>query len=277
MNTFDYNLFNTSLHATSNNLDHFKLLKSVYERNLFKSENKKLLYKLINLTKDKNNLIKSQLYQDIFAVLMVGNNYDKTFLEFGATDGLELSNTYLLENNCGWTGVLCEPSPQWHDILKKNRPNTKIVTECIWNKSNQKLRFFVSDVGVLSTLEEFKESDKLSIPGNTKLRIEKGNLVTVNTISLNELIEKEFNGKSPSYISIDTEGSEYEILKAFDFKKYDPVCFTIEHNFTNLQKDIDEIMKNHNYLRIFKEITAFDAWYVRNDVLNELQKDTSND
>jgi len=277
VNTFDYNLFNTSLHATSNNLDHFKLLKSVYERNLFKSENKKLLYKLINLTKDKNNLIKSQLYQDIFAVLMVGKNYDKTFLEFGATDGLELSNTYLLENNCGWTGVLCEPSPQWHDILKKNRPNTKIVTECIWNKSNQKLRFFVSDVGVLSTLEEFKESDKLSIPGNTKLRIEKGNLVTVNTISLNELIEKEFNGKSPSYISIDTEGSEYEILKAFDFKKYDPVCFTIEHNFTNLQKDIDEIMKNHNYLRIFKEITAFDAWYVRNDVLNELQKDTSND
>ena len=277
MNTFNYNLFNTSLHATSNNLDHFKLLKSVYERNLFKSENKKLLYKLINLTKDKNNLIKSQLYQDIFAVLMVGNNYDKTFLEFGATDGLELSNTYLLENNCGWTGVLCEPSPQWHDILKKNRPNTRIVTECIWNKSNQKLRFFVSDVGVLSTLEEFKESDKLSIPGNTKLRIEKGNLVTVNTISLNELIEKEFNGKSPSYISIDTEGSEYEILKAFDFKKYDPVCFTIEHNFTNLQKDIDEIMKNHNYLRIFKEITAFDAWYVRNDVLNELQKDTRND
>ena len=277
MNTFDYNLFNTSLHATSNNLDHFKLLKSVYERNLFKSENKKLLYKLINLTKDKTNLIKSQLYQDIFALLMVGKNYDKTFLEFGATDGLELSNTYLLENNCGWTGVLCEPSPQWHDILKKNRPNTKIVTECIWNKSNQKLRFFVSDVGVLSTLEEFKESDKLSIPGNTKLRIEKGNLVTVNTISLNELIEKEFNGKSPSYISIDTEGSEYEILKAFDFKKYDPVCFTIEHNFTNLQKDIDEIMKNHNYLRIFKEITAFDAWYVRNDVLNELQKDTSND
>lgn len=277
MNTFNYNLFNTSLHATSNNLDHFKLLKSVYERNLFKSENKKLLYKLINLTKDKNNLIKSQLYQDIFAVLMVGNNYDKTFLEFGATDGLELSNTYLLENNCGWTGVLCEPSPQWHDILKKNRPNTKIVTECIWNISDKKLRFFVSDVGVLSTLEEFKESDKLSIPGNTKLRIEKGNLVTVNTISLNELIEKEFNGKSPSYISIDTEGSEYEILKAFDFKKYDPVCFTIEHNFTNLQKDIDEIMKNHNYIRIFKEITVFDAWYVRNDVLNELQKDTSND
>ena len=277
MSTFNYNLFNTSLHATTNNLDHFKLLKNVYGRDLFKSENKKLLYKLINLTKDKSSLIKSQLYQDIFALLMVGNNHDKTFLEFGATDGLELSNTYLLENNCGWTGILCEPSPQWHEILKKNRPTTKIVTECIWSISNQKLRFFVSGVGVLSTLEEFKESDKLSMPGNTKNRIETGNVVTVNTISLNELIEKEFKGKSPSYISIDTEGSEYEILKAFDFKKYKPVCFTIEHNFTNLQKDIDDIMKNNNYLRIFKEITAFDAWYVRKDVLNELEKDTSID
>ena len=71
MNTFNYNLFNTSLHATTNNLDHFRLLKTVYEKDLFNSENKKLLHKLINLTEDRSKLIKSQLYQDIFSGSLV--------------------------------------------------------------------------------------------------------------------------------------------------------------------------------------------------------------
>ena len=273
MSTFKYNLFNTCLHASTNNLNHFELLRNVYERGLFQSNKNKILLEMINLTKNINNTIKSQLYQDVFALLMVGDNYDKTFLEFGATDGLELSNTYLLESEFNWKGVLCEPSPQWHDILFKNRPNTKIVKDCIWKNSNEKLNFFVSQRGVLSTLEDFKESDLLSMPGNTKNRIEKGNVVTVNTVSLNDLIAKEFQGKCPSYISIDTEGSEYEILKAFEFKKYNPICFTIEHNFTNLEKYLDDLMNKNNYSRIFREITAFDGWYVRNDVLNKLEKD----
>ncbi len=277
MNTFKYNLFNTCLHASNNNLNHFELLRNVYERGLFQSNKNKILSKMIDLTKNINNSIKSQLYQDVFALLMVGDNYDKTFLEFGATDGLELSNTYLLESEFNWKGVLCEPSPQWHEVLFKNRPKTKIVTDCIWNNSNEKLNFFVSEVGVLSTLEDFKESDRLSMPGNTNNRIEKGNVVTVNTVSLNDLISKEFQGKCPSYISIDTEGSEYEILKGFEFKKYNPICFTIEHNFTNLEKYLDDLMSKNNYSRIFREITAFDGWYIRNDVLNKLEKDTSID
>ncbi len=40
----------------------------------------------------------------------------------------------------------------------------------------------------------------------------------------------------PSYISVDTEGSEFEILNSFNFSKYQPAVFTFEHNFTDLQK-----------------------------------------
>ena len=64
---------------------------------------------------------------------------------------------------------------------------------------------------------------------------------------------------------------------ALPFKKYNPICFTIEHNFTNLEKYLDDLMNKNNYSRIFREITAFDGWYVRNDVLNKLEKDTSID
>ena len=206
----------------------------------------------------------------MFASFIVGDNFDKTFFEFGATDGIDLSNSYTLERYLNWKGVLSEPSPQWHDELKKNRPYTNIITECIWSESNKELNFFESDVGVLSSLENFKESDKLSMPGNTQARLKSGRKIIVKTISLNDAIEKQFNTKSPSYISIDTEGSEYEILKNFNFKKYRPLVFTIEHNFTELQLKIDEIMSLNDYIRVFKSLTAFDAWYVEKNVFNEI-------
>ena len=52
MNTFKYNLFNTCLHASNNNLNHFELLRNVYERGLFQSNKNKILSKMINLPKN---------------------------------------------------------------------------------------------------------------------------------------------------------------------------------------------------------------------------------
>ena len=46
--------------------------------------------------------------------------------------------------------------------------------------------FFVSKKGVFSTINEFKESDIESMPGNTKARNEEGFTVKVPTISLND-------------------------------------------------------------------------------------------
>jgi len=129
------------------------------------------------------------------------------------------------------------------------------------------LDFFVSDVGVLSTLVEFKYSDLSSMPGNTKIRTKDGIVVKVKTVSINEVMEKNFNGISPSYVSIDTEGSEYEILNSLDFEKYRPVVFTIEHNFTNLQNKIDALMISKGYTRVFKGLTSFDGWYVLNNAI----------
>ena len=128
----------------------------------------------------------------------------------------------------------------------------------------------MSDVGVFSTMNDFIDNDKSSMPANTSERKKSGKIISVETISLSDVIKEYFNNISPSYISIDTEGSEYEILKHFDLDIYRPKVFTVEHNFTKYQNQIDSLMKFHNYKRIFKDLTAFDAWYVAEETLKEM-------
>ena len=267
---FDYqeiNFYQLNHFATANNVDRFEILSSALIQGVLVAEEQKLLSSFVKSVSGKGKTIKSQLFQDAFVAFIVGDLFDNTFLEFGATDGIELSNSYMLERNLGWTGVLAEPSPQWHLELKKNRPNTTIITDCIWKCSGEKLDFFMSDIGIFSSLNDYKLIDSSSMPGNTQARIKSGKIIKVQSVSLNDVMETTFNGVAPSYLSIDTEGSEYEILKSFDFGKYQPVVFTVEHNNTNLQSKIDELMSLNGYVRVFRKITSFDAWYVRTDAI----------
>ena len=118
-------------------------------------------------------------------------------------------------------------------------------------------------------MDNFRYSEKDFLPENTYARNKNGKNFEVETISLNEVIKNEFNDVSPSYISVDTEGSEFEILNAFNFSKYHPVVFTVEHNFTELQNKIDKLMFQNGYLRVFRHLTAFDAWYVSSKAMSK--------
>ena len=193
----------------------------------------------------------------------LGNKRKGRFLEFGATNGKELSNSYLLEQNFEWEGVVAEPSPQWEKSLKENRPRTKIINECIYSESGKMIDFFVSKNGDFSTINEFKESDIETMPGNTKARNEEGFTVKVPTISLNDVFIKHFNGEKIDYMSVDTEGSELLILSKFNFEKFGPKIVTVEHNFTSTQKNLDNLFEKNNYKRFFPLQTQFDSWYIR--------------
>jgi len=245
------------------------ILEQAYEQKSLIDENNKLLLKFINFLKTCKSQTFSQLLQDLFANFIINKNFDNTFLEFGATDGKSLSNTYTLENELQWTGTLAEPDFQWFDTLKKNRPKANIITKCVWKKSGEKMNFFSSNIGEYSTLDNFRYSEKDSLPENTHARNKNGKNFEVETISLNEVIKNEFNDVSPSYISVDTEGSEFEILNAFNFSKYHPVVFTVEHNFTELQNKIDKLMFQNGYLRVFRHLTVFDAWYVSSKAMSK--------
>ncbi len=64
------------------------------------------------------------------------------------------------------------------------------------------------------------------------------------------------------YLSIDTEGSEFDILNAFDFGEYSFRVITCEHNYTEKRLLIHDLLKKNGYKRVFEEISLFDDWYV---------------
>ena len=183
------------------------------------------------------------------------------FVEFGATDGVGLSNSYMLEHNFGWTGILAEPAVIWHDKLKKNRPNSLIETSCVWKNTGSKLTFNQTNIAELSTISEYSGSDR------HEHEREGGEKYEVDTITLLDLLEKYKAPQIVDYLSIDTEGSELEILKAFfaENKYYKIKIITCEHNFTAARDEIYQLLKKHGYQRKHQLFSEWDDFYVLAD------------
>jgi len=196
---------------------------------------------------------KSQFRQDLFVLSELDFKYEGFFVEFGATDGVSLSNTYLLEKEYNFKGILSEPNPKQWKNLKMHR-NAKFEEKCIWSKSGEKLSFV--DCGDLSTVSDFADKDLHAINRRNKNRFE------VETISLTDMLKKHDAPSFIDYLSIDTEGSEYEILSAHDFEKFKFKIITVEHNYNKQRNNIFELLTANGYIRKHTELSHFDDWYV---------------
>ncbi|MEO6327872.1 MAG: FkbM family methyltransferase [Ginsengibacter sp.] len=198
----------------------------------------------------------SQIFQDLFVLYLLKDKKNGFFIEFGATDGISLSNTLLLETEYNWKGILAEPGKIWEAGLRQNR-NCIIDTRCVWSSSGQTLLFDETDTAELSTLNVYADGDFFS----EQRKLCKS--YNVETLSLNDLLSYYNAPLTIDYLSIDTEGSEFEILNAFDFSKYNISIITVEHNFSSKRNDIFNLLALNGYTRVFESISMFDDWYVK--------------
>jgi FkbM family methyltransferase len=199
---------------------------------------------------------RAQLFQDVWIVYEFKGRRGGFFVEFGAADGVTLSNTHYLEKQFGWTGILAEPGRANYPSLPRNR-DCFIDRRCVWMRSGEEVTFNETEVAHFSTIDSFSESDHHA-PQRTG-----GNRYVVETVSLNDLLSQWSAPRRIDYISIDTEGSELEIIKAFDFEKYDVRAITIEHNHTANREPIQEILSKNGFVRKFEALSRWDDWYLK--------------
>lgn len=202
----------------------------------------------------------SQLGQDIFVLNRLGWKRGGYYVEFGATDGRTLSNTWLLDRKFGWTGILAEPGRVWRDALVAEGRNARLDFDCVWTQSGERLTFTETAYAELSTLSQFAVRDKHDRSDASTYE--------VSTISLLDLLAKHNAPPVIDYLSIDTEGSELAILEAFDFRRYHFRCITCEHNYTEDRDKILALLYRRGYRRVFEEFSQFDDWYVHQSLLN---------
>lgn len=199
---------------------------------------------------------RAQLRQDLFVLSELDFKRGGFFVEFGATNGVDLSNTYLLESAFGWTGLLAEPARCWREALTRNR-TAAIDMRCVWTTTGETLRFNEPTAAELSTLDQFSASD-----GHARARSD-GARYEVETVSLLDLLKQHAAPRNIDYLSLDTEGSEYDILKNFDFGAYSFGCITVEHNHTPARESIHALLTGAGYARKHMALSDFDDWYVR--------------
>jgi FkbM family methyltransferase len=220
--------------------------------------------KTLNLLPDS----KSQLGQDLLAANTISSSQQKVpfFVEFGATNDITLSNTWLLEKKLGWQGILVEPAKVWHHDLRHNR-NCIIDSRCLTAASGGVASFSEVNGGGL-TAEYSTLTALANGPKETKAYQLNGNFINydVDCITLTDLLDSHSAPREIDYMSVDTEGSEFEILNAFDFQRYKVKLLTIEHNYLSEKRlAINHLMSRNGYHQIFSEASMWDDWYILND------------
>lgn len=206
------------------------------------------------------NKSKAAFRQDLIALVLNDFKREGVFIEVGACDGLATSNTFLLENEFGWQGLLVEPAKIWHADLISNR-KVDLDFRCAWKEDGKTVRFAEKSSPGRSGIVE-TSSDSTPVRADYE----------VETATLRKIIsEKKFLDKV-NFLSVDTEGSEYEVLIGFPFESCRPDFICVEHNFeTDKRSRVRVLLEEQGYINFMEAFSYVDDWYVAGDNLSGIK------
>jgi FkbM family methyltransferase len=201
-----------------------------------------------------NFLCLSQAGQDFWVLGEVFNEKrNGFFVDVGAHDGVELSNTFLLEKRYGWGGICIEANPESFEKLEKNRRVT-CLNACV-DSEDRVVEFAKRGMlgGIVSAGTDIKEAEPHEV-------------LRLPTQTLIDILRRNKAPNAIEYLSIDIEGAEERVLGSFDFAEYRFECMTIERP----SKALREVLAARQYVLI-KEIPGLDCFYVHETFVNQYQ------
>ena len=152
----------------------------------------------------------------------------------------------------------------WSTTLncKKNR-SVATDNRCVFSTSGQFIEFIELEIGEHSSISGYSRNGKLIELDNEKRRY------NVESVSLSDLLKTHSAPQLIHFLSIDTEGSEYEILKNFNFLEYQFVFICIE--ISQNADQIHQFLMNNNFIKILPQYSRWDGWYVHSKYSNLIQ------
>ena len=185
-----------------------------------------------------------------------GHKRNGCFVEVGAFDGVNLSNSYHFEQ-IGWTGVLIEPDPDKAALCRSNRPGSKTY-QCAAVASSEisEITFFRVESGeVFSTTkltsDHARRIDHMGLASKP---------ISVPARTLDAILQ-EAGTATIDFVSIDVEGAEMEVLHGFDIRRWKPAIVVIESNSKHRLPEIRDYFTSSGYA--FRCSIDVNDFYVR--------------
>jgi hypothetical protein len=127
----------------------------------------------------------------------------------------------------------------------------------VYSRTGEQISFSENYIGELSGITEFTGNDHHGLLDRTT------DSYQVETISLLDLLRNHNAPKHIEFLSVDTEGSEFEILNAFDFSQYTFGAICVEHNYLENRPKVKQLLLANGYRQVYPELSDFDDWFVR--------------
>lgn len=162
------------------------------------------------------------------------------FVELGANDGVNQSNTLYFERNKNWKGLLIEPYlPNYLKCIKnRSSKNYFFCNACV--SFNYKKAFVKLIYNNLMTIPVGVESDLR----NQDYEVNRQFIFGAPAITLNKLLQKSNAPEKIDLLSLDVEGGEIEVLKGINHNIFRFKLICIEAR--NIKK-IKKYLSSFNY------------------------------
>ena len=185
------------------------------------------------------DISRSQYGQElfIFEELFNEGKTNKVFVEVGANDPIELSNTYYLEK-MGWTGIAFEPI-----TYLCNKWELMCTTKCF--------PYVIGDEETWIDFEELEgdQSTMSSVAGYGRMDFPHSYTTVKKQMRKLENVLIENSIGNVDVLFVDVEGFELEVIKGIDFEKVDIRCICIEAPpFTRATYSLRDYICNKGYV-----------------------------
>jgi len=184
----------------------------------------------------------SQVKQDLFVINCLKFKKDGFFIEIGGNDPIICSNTYLLEKDYNYKGIIVEMDSSYLSLYEEHRKNSIPI---------------INDATKINYLKKFND---LNVPKNIdylSFDLDIDNNSTLETLQLFDL--QIFMNYKFAVITF-----EHDIYR----KDWTPI---LNYNSNNTRNKSREIFDKYRYIRLFSDVAndgAFEDWYVHPDLID---------
>ena len=179
----------------------------------------------------------SQFDIDLYLHQIFNKKPQGFFIEAGANDGFNQNNTYLLEKELKWNGLLIEPNIHAYKNCKKIR--NCIIENCALVSFDYKDEYIEGDFNQASFEGSMMGGCSNIHTKSCKVKAEK----------LSNILDRH-NIHKIDFLSIDVEGYEIEALMGLDFNRHSPSYILYEdHEHRNIKyiEKFEDFFANRNY------------------------------